>query len=1460
MQLDVIRRISIEAQTKGVDQATAGLYKLSEAQGDVTVASEKQEKSAVSIERALESQRRAIEQSIRSQQQYADIINQQAMASQQLVAANDNVEESFTLLGIEAAEAAGHLRTAAGAAYAFSPAFREVVNGMAKPALGAAASALAAVAAGMVMATNAAGRGLIELGLVAARSSTALAPLGSTIAMAGAAMAEFNPTVGALAGSILTRLLPAIRALTGIGLVINLVQMLGDAWELGGKQLEEYRQIAEKAAAVDLSTTFYQRLIKGAEAAKVPVEELTLLLQNLQKSAADALGGSALEQRLQKHLEAGNFGGNAGVALLGQANTTQQRFEAIVALINKAMQAGQRLAALDLAKTAFGPEVSERLRQDSEYLDKIVEQSKKIAETELVSTADIGRAAELQARYDAAVKLLEQRWHPIQNLLTQLGVQMHTAWVGIVEAIAQAFDNATKLVVKIGEISPNFWDYVRRGANAVASAAAAVAPSVPVVGPALGVGGALLAGATAQEQARATDAYTNALDRLRAGLQNTKGVQQAVNETSTVANRVYGDTSKTLDKVAASAGAQKDQFDRAVEAAEKHISRTRADAQAVGQGAAALEEGRTRAALWTAALQAGIPVVGKVARAIDDLAKRAGEAARELAKARIDQSIKFQKDTIGLSNEDVQIAQQLAAIYPKVADALSSVEAQQMRVANAQRMLADGFRDVGKEIFSAFVQGKDVMDAMVRSLDALASKLANAAFENILSGLMTGNLAQAGIGALQAGASALISAFTSDQKASKEVEEARKRWKDMADQLHAFNRAAAGFDTGPLTSELEELRRVHDTLALAALQARDYAALNQIHETLNRGIRRVFGEWMNGIPVLGDLSQKIQDLRNEAQGLKDVIPEAAAAIDQGLIARIRQVTEEAERSLQADINSARGLDWLNEAGEAIDKFNDLAGKVDPSLLNTWFVVNAQKIIDGSQLTGEAFQTLVDTLAQAVPGIAESLHEFSEAIQRTAADIAKAKQSFSDQLFVLQQDQNTLAGSLAVFDLQAQRQREEEIKAGGQALAELEALQAQQRYNIIKDFNDKAIADQQRAADAQKRALEEAQQAFNGFVRNIKDFIANYLSGSESGLSPAARLANAQGAFSTQLALAQGGDRDALNSITQYFQDLIAANRGFNASSPAGAAIEANALASLQALPGQISPEQFIVDAINATSATQVSAIDAVNASLLGQVSTAIIQGSAQNFATAILPHFNSLLDPNNGLLKQAQLETKLNLPNGSLDKIFKELDGNGNGILEKSELIRVATQGTQTGVTDVDTNTESLPQQATKIAGMETSLLALAQVSNNTQSTANLLSVVNSQLTGSGGSIAAISQAMRLMMREQNQAWGLQVYTPLPQFAMGTNFAPGGIALVGERGPEIVDLPRGSRVIPNHVAFSANDNSELLAEIRRLNAKVERLTAVSAAGHEGAIEAAQEGNSIARKAADARRLQRTRAA
>lgn len=49
----------------------------------------------------------------------------------------------------------------------------------------------------------------------------------------------------------------------------------------------------------------------------------------------------------------------------------------------------------------------------------------------------------------------------------------------------------------------------------------------------------------------------------------------------------------------------------------------------------------------------------------------------------------------------------------------------------------------------------------------------------------------------------------------------------------------------------------------------------------------------------------------------------------------------------------------------------------------------------------------------------------------------------------------------------------------------------------------------------------------------------------------------------------------------------------------------------------------------------------------------------------------------------------------------------------------------------------------------------------------------------------------------------------IPGFATGTNFAPGGLAWVGERGRELINLPRGSQVIPNNdiSKLAANNNN-----------------------------------------------------
>jgi len=50
----------------------------------------------------------------------------------------------------------------------------------------------------------------------------------------------------------------------------------------------------------------------------------------------------------------------------------------------------------------------------------------------------------------------------------------------------------------------------------------------------------------------------------------------------------------------------------------------------------------------------------------------------------------------------------------------------------------------------------------------------------------------------------------------------------------------------------------------------------------------------------------------------------------------------------------------------------------------------------------------------------------------------------------------------------------------------------------------------------------------------------------------------------------------------------------------------------------------------------------------------------------------------------------------------------------------------------------------------------------------------------------------------------------IPAYATGTSYHSGGYALVGEQGPEIVELPKGSKVYPNGIVPTANSTAQYI--------------------------------------------------
>jgi hypothetical protein len=524
----------------------------------------------------------------------------------------------------------------------------------------------------------------------------------------------------------------------------------------------------------------------------------------------------------------------------------------------------------------------------------------------------------------------------------------------------------------------------------------------------------------------------------------------------------------------------KDQLERAIDVAQRHIAITRADTAAIGETDAALAGLRVEAELYAAAERAGFKDLEQFAEKFLTLRDDAEAAKKEFNELKLASEIKFAAATKFLDPESVQIAQQLKGLYPDVATALDSVEAAQIRVNNAQKDFSDGVKEVGRSMLSAFLSGKNVMDAMVSSLDNLAKKLSDKAFENILGSILTGDPVQAAIGIAQAGASALISAFTGDQKAKQELQKAQEAWKAMASQVTAFNQAARGFSLGPLTNELNSLYSSVETLMQAALKAKDTAGAAQLANTFNHAVERIAQTFAEGAKTLTPLQQAIKGVNDEASGLIETLSNlnyggAATTVVNALQGRIdaliAQYRDTLVTSLSTRLNSAQGNTYLNDAAALIKQHaSDLTDAAtlgnDPALLAqiaATFQAEAQKIVEGAGLTGDAFTKFM---------------------------------------------------------------------------------------GLFPDFTS---------------VVHQATTQFAASIKSINDYLKSLEIGSKSILSPQDQLKAANDNFSSQLALAKGGDATALGSITQVATTLLDQAKSFYASGSGYADVYNAVTAALRSL-------------------------------------------------------------------------------------------------------------------------------------------------------------------------------------------------------------------------------------------------------------------------------------------------------
>ena len=429
-----------------------------------------------------------------------------------------------------------------------------------------------------------------------------------------------------------------------------------------------------------------------------------------------------------------------------------------------------------------------------------------------------------------------------------------------------------------------------------------------------------------------------------------------------------------------------------------------------------------------------------------------------------------------------------------------------------------------------------------------------------------------------------------------------------------------------------------------------------------------------GSKELSTVATRMEEIRGVGAGLTQVLTDlgvsaemAAAVIRDATGAALTRLRETFETDLLRRTSEAQGYGYVNEVGDLLKEFATLQKDAaalgsDPALVANYFKAAAQEIVDGAQLAGSAF----DQLLVQFPELVGHVTAFTGALKGAAreADIAARKLSYEDRYFNATTDTSSLSGQLLAFDRMTQRQREEEIRKGGEALTELERAISAERIAIIKE-------DAKRQAEIRRQAFDEAKNYLEGALRNIRDYLARLRAGPDSPLDPLARLNEAQSQFDAQLALARSGDRDALNGITRYADTLLEAGRGFYASSDGFQAIFAQIQTALGALPNQLSAEQFIVDAIDRSAEGIIAATTLMQAELL----LALISDNPVRIAETLTAQFDRLDTSLDGLLSPTEFIAGLGPLATKAEQelaktIFRSIDENGDGLISAIELMR----------------------------------------------------------------------------------------------------------------------------------------------------------------------------------------------
>jgi hypothetical protein len=728
-----------------------------------------------------------------------------------------------------------------------------------------------------------------------------------------------------------------------------------------------------------------------------------------------------------------------------------------------------------------------------------------------------------------------------------------------------------------------------------------------------------------------------------------------------------------------------------------------AETDTVGKGVQEASAYRFQQEKINQAKAQGLPVSAALRKQINDEATAIGAANAALERRKILSDIDFQNKTIGLSDRDLEIATKLRTLYGNdVPRALASTEAAAMRASMVMKDMVSvaktGAEQFTTDLVTGLLDGKNAVDTLHDAFNNLSKSMASSAVKD----LMSGNFEKAALEAVVAIGAKLASNFF-DNSDQKKLDEAKKAWADMRDTVSDFMAKAAGGTGNNLSATLRGIAKDFTVLAKAAADAHDFGALVQLVQAtvaefarLSNDFKASFegtlqamkdgsgpdGPFASGQKRIQELTAQIKDfVQDTTTVFSGALTEAwhlGFIPTSGTLDASQQIAMAQEAGRTLLLTQVSGVQALSDVASALSEMNGKTVGLQQALMDLGLTADAAT----AAIANARSQGIAKIAADFVDGLNRQLNEaMGRGFVNQIADLIKSTEQ-------RRADAALLPGGLA----QNQSLIDKLFAAQAQQIVDQAGLVGDSFNDLIKLFPSLTgqVHESTAALQQQTDAQVALQRALDSAAKNILEYINGINTGTESALSPTARLAQAQTSYNAKLVLASAGNQDALQSITQDAEALRQALRDVYGSTAAFQSGWQTIQTQLLGLPAvQQSEDPSVVlqrEILTASNST------ATNTGAQGILKAAIDTGSAAAVATALSTYFNNIdtnLDDN---ISSAEMVTALHgmASDASLAAMFKTLDIDNSGSLTKLDLINTATGNTNTGVGQVKAVTETM--------------------------------------------------------------------------------------------------------------------------------------------------------------------------